>query len=199
MMVGSFSSHAIGWTAVAAGAVALIGLAFIILFTTIGQPFGTLNDLCIGLAAIFSGILAWLLYPAHHASSPHLSLLALILALAGALVVVAGSALVISGVTGWFLAGLYMTAGNALIGLWLLALSYSARLSHPWPDGLVVFGLVVGAILAVGLAAVPGIVRGIDAQDSAPWFVNAGFVGGLGWMILYPIWCIWLGRTLLLK
>jgi hypothetical protein len=199
MIAGGFSSHAIGWTAIAAGVVALSGLAFLLLFFAIGQPFGTLNDLCIGLAAILSGVLAWMLVPVHQASSPHLSLLALILALVGALVVVAGSALVISGVTGWFLAGLYMTAGNALIGLWLLALSYSARLSHPWPGGLVVFGLVVGAILAVGLVAVPGIWRGIDAQDAAPWFVNAGFVGGLGWMILYPIWCIWLGRTLLLR
>jgi hypothetical protein len=140
-----------------------------------------------------------MLVPVHHAQSPHLSVLALIAALAGALVVAAGSVLVISSATGWFLAGLYMTAGNALIGLWLLALSYSARLSHPWPAGLVIFGLVTGAIMAVGLAAVPGILRGIDAMNAAPWFVNAGYVGGLGWMVLYPVWCIWLGRTLLLK
>jgi hypothetical protein len=199
MTTSGFSLHTIGWTAAASGVVALAGLVFIILFFTVGQPFGTLNDVCIGIAAITSGVLAWMLYPTHHASSPHLSLLALILALAGALVVAAGSALVISGVTGWFLAGLTMTAGNALIGLWLLALNDSARQSNPWPGGLVVFGLVTGAIMAVGLLAVPGIVRGIDVQDSAPWFVNAGFAGALGWLILYPTWCIWLGRTLLLR
>jgi len=197
--VSGFSSHTIGCTAVASGVVALIGLIFIILFFTVGQPFGTLNDLCISLAAILSGGLAIMLYRVHHAQSPYLSLLALIVALVGALVVAAGSVLVISGRAGWFLAGLYMTAGNALIGLWLLALNFSARLDNPWSGGLVVFGWVVGAIMAVGLIAIPGILRGIDAQDSAPWFVNAGYVGSLGWMILYPIWCILLGRTLLLQ
>jgi len=199
MTASNFSSNAIGWTAVAAGVAGLLGLLFIVLFFTAGQPFGTLNDLCIGLAAILSGLLAWMLYPVHHATSPHLSLFALIAALAGALIVAAGSTLVISGLTGWFLAGLYMTAGNALIGLWLLALSYSARLSHPWPGGLAVFGLIAGAIMLVGLAAVPGIPRGIDAQDAAPWFVNAGYLGGLGWLVLYPVWCILLGRAILLK
>jgi hypothetical protein len=195
----SFSSNATGWTAVATGVAGLLGLVFIILFFTAGQPFGTLNDACIALAAILSGVLAGMLYSLHHASSPHLSQWALIAALAGALVVASGSALVIFGVTGWFLAGLYMTAGNALIGLWLLALGYSARHSGSWPGGLVLAGLVVGAIMAVGLVAVPGILRGIDAQDLAPWFVNAGYVGGLGWLLLYPIWCIWLGRTLLVS
>jgi hypothetical protein len=199
MTASNFSSYAIGWTAVATGVMALLGLAFIVLFFTVGQPFGTLNDLCIGLAAILSGVLAWMLYPVHHAQSPHLSLLALAAAWAGALVVAAGSALVISGATGWFLAGLYMTAGNALIGLWLLALNYSARQAGSWPGGLALFGLAVGAIMAVGLVAVPGIVRGIDAQDAAPWFVNAGYVGGLGWLLLYPIWCLWLGRAALLN
>jgi hypothetical protein len=41
-------------------------LIFIILFFIIGQPFGTLNDICIGLTAIFSGILAWMLFAKHH-------------------------------------------------------------------------------------------------------------------------------------
>ena len=198
MTASSFSPQTIGGTAVATGVVALLGLVFIILFFTAGQPFGTLNDVCIGLAAILSGVLAWVLYPVHHATSPHLSLLALIAALLGALVVTAGSVLVISGVSSWYLAGLYMTVGNALIGLWLLAMSCSARQSNPWPGGLVVFGLVLGAVMAVGLMAVPGILRGIDAQGAAPWFVNAGYIGGLGWLILYPIWCLCLGRTLLL-
>ena len=199
MAASSFSSSTVGWLAVATGAAGVAGLLFIILFFTVGQPFGTLNDVCIALAAVLSGILAWMLYPAHHAQSPQLSSFALAAALAGALVVVVGSVLVISGVKGWFLAGLYMTAGNALIGLWLIGLTYSALHTDSWPHGLVVFGLVAGLIMAVGLASVPGILRGVDAQALAPWYVNAGYVGGLGWMLLYPAWCIWLGRTLLLR
>jgi hypothetical protein len=184
--------------AVAAGAAGLAGLLFITLFFSAGQPFGTLNDVFVGLAAILTGALACVLYSGHHEQSPLLSQVALAVALAGALVVLTGSVLVITGVKGWFLAGLYMTAGNALIGLWLAALAYSALRAHSWPQGLAVFGLVAGLIMTVGLLSVPGILRGIDAQASAPWYISAGYVGALGWMLLYPVWSIWLGRILML-
>lgn len=194
----AFPSDTIAWIAAAAGVAGLLGLVFIILFFTVGQPFGTLNDICIGLAAVLSAILAWLCYPGHQAPAPLLSQAALVSALLGALVVVAGSVLVISGVTGWFLAGLYMAAGNALIGLWLLWLSSSALGNSSWPHGLVVLGIVCGAVMALGLFAVPGILGGIDSQESASWMVKyIGQAGALGWLVLYPIWCILLGRVLL--
>jgi hypothetical protein len=195
-----YSSSAVGWAAIATGIVGLLALVCLLVFFAGVRPFGPLNDLAIGLAALLSGLLAWLLYPEFHARSPLLSQLALISALAGAVVVVAGSVLVISGRTGWFLAGLYMAAGNGLIGLWLLASSYSARSGPAWPQSLVVSGLAVGLILALGLATIPGIVRGLDAWAAAPWYVNyIGQAGALGYLLAYPLWCIWLGRTLLLK
>ena len=199
MTVNSFSSITVGWVAMATGIAGLLGLAFIILFFTVGQPFGTLNDICIGLVAILSAVLAWLLYPGHHAQSPLLSQVALILALLGSLVVVVGSELVISGVKGWFLAGLYMAAGNALIGLWLLGLNYSALQGSSWPFSLTILGLVSGVILAFGLLTIPGILSGIDSMESAAWFVNIGQAGALGYLILFPIWCVLLGRVLLSK
>jgi hypothetical protein len=200
MTVFNLSSNVIGWVAIAVGIAGLAGLVFIILFFSKGQPFGTLNDICNGLAAILSGVLAWLLYAQHNAGSWLLSLIALILATGGALVVVIGSVLVISGKTGWFKAGLYIAAGNAFIGLWLFGLNYSALNSHSWGLGLAVFGLVVGAIMTLGLVAIPGIFSGIDSQESASClFSYVGQAGGLGWLFLYPIWCILLGRLILLK
>jgi len=199
MMIGIFSPFTIGSVALATGVTGLLALAFIILFFTVGQPFGTLNDICIGLAAILSGLLAWMVYPQYHAQAPLNSQVMLILALAGALVALVGSVLVVFGVTGWFLAGLTMAAGYALIGLWLLGLSYSALHSHSMSHGLVIFGIVIGILMALGLLAIPGIFRGIDAWDTAPWYVNLGQASGLGYLILYPIWCIWLGRIFLLK
>ena len=200
MMSSASSTPLTGWVAIGTGIAGLLALAFIILFSTVGQPFGTLNDVCIGLAAILSGVLAWLLYPQHHGQSPLLSQLALAVALIGALVVAVGSVLVIFGVTGWYLAGLYMAVGNALIGVWLLGLNYSAQHGDFWSNGLAISGMVIAVILILGLAAVPGILRGLDAWETAPWYVNyVGFAGSLGWLVLYPLWCLWLGRIALIS
>jgi hypothetical protein len=178
----------------------IAGLVFIILFFIKGQPFGSLNDICNGLAAILSGVLAWLLYSLHDAQSWLLALIALILATLGAVIVAIGSVLVMSGKTGWFKAGLYTAAGNALIGLWLFGQNYSALNSTSWALSLAVFGLIVGGIMALGLVGIPGIFSGIDSQESASClFSYIGQAGGLGAIIFYPIWCIWLGIVLLLR
>jgi hypothetical protein len=200
MTTSNFSSDITGRVAIATGIVGLLALAFIILFFIVGQPFGALNDICIVITAILSGVLAWMLYPQYHAQSPLQSQVALVVALIGALVVTVGSVLVIFGITGWYLAGLYMAAGNALIGLWLLGLNYSVYNDNAWSHSMVIFGLVIGGIMVLGLATIPGILGKIDTWDSAPWYVNyVGQAGALGWLVLYPIWCILLGRILLLK
>src|SRR4030042_238009 len=101
MTTGDFSP-VIGWIAIATGIVGLLGLIFIILFFTVGQPFGTLNDICIGLMAILSVVFVWMIYPWHRAQSPLLSQVALVIAMIGALLVMIGSVLAISGIKGWF-------------------------------------------------------------------------------------------------
>ena len=195
--MNNLSSATAGWTAIATGVTGLLGLVFIILFFTIGQPFGTLNDICIGLTGIASGILAWMLYTENPVHSP-LNRSALSLALIGAAIVALGSILVIFKITGWYLAGLYASVGNALIGVWLFVLNYSIRQSNPWPHFLIVFGIGVGFIMALGLVTTPGIFQGIDSWEAAPWYINyIGLPGGLGYLVLYPLWCILLGRVFL--
>jgi hypothetical protein len=199
MTTGDFSSI-VGWVAIATGIVGLLGLVFIILFFTIGQPFGTLNDICIGLMAILSVVLVWMLYPWHHTQSPLLSQVALVIAMLGAILVMVGAVLSISGVRGWFLSGLYMAAGNGMIGLWLLALSYSALRGNLIPQSLVVFGLISGVILALGLVTIPGIFRGIDTQEYKLTIFNSiWWASPLGYLALYPIWCILLGRIIIIE
>ena len=198
MLTNDLSSVTVGWVAIAAGVAGLLGLAFIGLFFTVGQPFGTLNDICIGLTAILSVVLVWMLYPGHHAQSPLLSQVARAIATLGGLLVMVGSALAILGVAGWFLSGLYMAAGNGMIGLWLLGLNVSALKGSPLPHSLVIFGLVSGVILALGLVTIPGIFRGMDAQEyELSIFNTMWWTSALGWLALYPIWCILLGRILL--
>ena len=196
MVTTGFSSPTLGWAALITGIIGLLSLVFIILFFTVGQPFGTLNDICIGLAGIASGVLAWMLFSGRQTSTS--GLIGLLLAIAGAAVVAIGSYLVISNIAGWYLAGLYMSAGNALIGIWLLLLNFSARGSDPWPHGLIIFGVITGIIMLLGLVTIPGIFQRIDAWEAAPWYINyIGLPSSLGYLVIYPLWCVLLGRVLL--
>jgi len=192
------SSAIDGQMAIITGIVGLLALAFLILFFTVDGPFGTLNDICNGLTGILSGVLAWMLYTKFYGQLSFPSY-ALILPLVGTLALALGSVLIIFDITGWYLAGLYTTAGYALIGLWLLVLNSLVRQINPWPHGLVNFGLMVGMLMALGLLVIPGIVNRIDAWESGPWYMNyVGQAGSsVGYLLLYPIWCILVGRNLL--
>ena len=186
-----------GQLSIAVGVVTALMLVFIALFFTVGQPWGSLNDASIALEAILSAVLAWVFYPSLRAWSPRWSAFGLFAAVLGALIVTAGSALVISGAADYVAASHYMNFGYGWVGLWLLTLSYLACQRAIWPPRLIQFGLVMGAVMAFGLMSGFGILYGIDAQDTQPWFVIVGGLSSLGWAILYPIWAIWLGRALL--
>ena len=189
--------HSTGWVALATAIATLLATILIFLFYTAGGPFGTLNDIFNGVAGILSGVLAWMLSSQFRTGSSILQRVALIVAGIGALVVAIGSILIIFDITGWVLAGWYTAVGNALIGVWLVAFSTSMRWSNLLPRSLSTFGSIVGAIMAVGIIAIPGILMGIDSTDSTPGYMNLAYLGYLGTYFLYPAWAIWLGRTLL--
>lgn len=199
--MASDATSMVGWVALTTGGVGLAALLFIILFYTVGGLFGPLNDLCNGLLGILSGVLATLLYAQVRTDAPLLSLVGLVLALVGAVVVPVGSALVVSGRIGWYRAGFYTMAGFAAIGLWLVGQNLQAQLGEGWPRGLVIAGLVVGGLMILGLAAIPGFFSDVDSWETSPWYLK--YVGmsasSLGWLVLYPLWCIWLGLTFLLR
>ena len=199
MTTNNFSTVTIGWVAIATGVSSILAVIFITLMFTVNQSFGTVNDVFNGIIGISSVILAWMLYAEHHAKSPLLSQVAFVLALIGAFFVVIGSVLVIFKFTGFVLAGLYTSVGNALIGFWLVAFCYSMQRGDGFPNNLITFGLVVGVLMAMGLLVIPGIFAGIDSMESLPWYLNVGYLGFVGTYILYPIWTILLGRNLLLK
>ena len=196
MTPSNFPIRSIGVLAIAIGSVTLIEIVSLILFFTVGGGFGTLNDLCNAVEAILSAALAWRMHPWLRAYAPRLSRFALIAVWVGALIAGIGSALIILDFTGWYLAGLYTMFGYALVGVWLLSLNYAALRSFWRPRRLAQLGLLTAVCMAIGFLAGPGILGSVDNMDAAPWFVNLGLLGSLGWMFLYPFWCVWLGRLL---
>jgi hypothetical protein len=199
MTTSNFSSPTIGWVAVVTGASAILAIVFLTLMSTVNNSFGRVNDVFNSVIGISSVVLAGMLYAEHHAKSPLMSQIALALAVVGAIFTIIGSILIIFGFTDFVLAGWYSGIGYALIGLWLAAFCYSILRSDVFPHNLVIFGIVVGVFMAIGLLGIPGIFAGIDSMESMPWYLYIAFFGWLGTYILYPIWTIWLGRNLLLK
>jgi hypothetical protein len=196
---GGFASTTTGWVALTAGLACVLAVVLIALFFTLGEPFGTLNDVANGLAGTLCGLLAWLLYAQHPPKSPLAGRLALILAVVGALAVIAGSVLVISKFTGAVQAGWYTAVGNASLGLWLTAFSYSAPRTTILTARLSTLGIIVGISMAVGIIALPALIAGMDTMGSLPWYLNLAFVGVLGTYILFPVWAVWLGRNILTR
>jgi hypothetical protein len=197
MTESTVSSATTGWIAVAAGIACVLAVILIVLFFTLGEPFGTLNDLTNGLAGILCGLLAWVLYTHFPSKSPLLSQLSVVLAVIGALIAVAGTVLVVFNITGWVLAGFYTAVGNALIGIWLAAFGYAVQRTVSLPGQLFTFGTIAGLLMAVGIVAVAGIIARVDSMESLPWYLNLGYLGFFGTYILFPVWAIWLGHSLL--
>jgi hypothetical protein len=174
-----------------------LGFVFIALFFTIGQPFGTLNDLFGGLLLALSLIpIALALHRLLSPRQPVLSLLALGIGLAAMAVFAISAASVILhtfGIvrfveprpgTGPFGLGLY---APAFIGVWLILASASALTSRSLPPVLSWIGFVAGVGYAVGVI---GFALG---GPQSPVVITAGLLTAIG----YPIWAIWLGRLLL--
>ena len=199
MTTSNISTTTTGWIAIVTGVSAILAIIFLTLMYTVNQSFGRVNDIFNSVIGISSVVLAWMLYAEHHAKSPLMSQIALALVLVGAIFTLIGSILIIFGFTDFVLAGWYSGIGYALIGFWLVAFCYSLLSSDALPHNLVIFGVVVGAFMAIGLLGIPGIFAGIDSMESLPWYLYVAFFGWLGTYILYPIWTIWLGRNLLLK
>jgi hypothetical protein len=152
----------------------------LIVFYTAGEPFGVINDIGNTLLGLLSLALAWLLRPT---SGVLVSLAGL-----GAALTVVGTVLVLTGITGFYLAGLWSSSGFGLIGVWLVGIS---RLATPPPRRA---GLVAGLVMMLGLVGVPGIFMGLDTMDTAPvWTFVAGF-SWAGTYLLFPAWSLRLAR-----
>lgn len=199
MTTNTLSITTTGWIAMATGVSAILAVVFLILMYTVKRSFGRVNDYFNSIIGISSVILAWLLYSEFHAKSPLMSQIALVLMLVGAIFTIIGSILAVFNYTDFVLAGWYSGIGYALIGLWLAVFCYSALRGETLPHNLIIFGIIAGAFMAIGLFGIPGIIARIDDMKSLPWYLKVAFLGWLGTYIMYPIWTIWLGRILLLR
>jgi len=184
--------HTISRLALLTAVVDLFGVVSLIIFFAVGGgPFGFINDVANALVGLLSMGLAWLWVPDF---KTRWSTLAIAAATLGALVMVAGSTLIIFDITGWYLAGLVSSVGSAFIGIWLLVSNRLHRQAAELPRGLIMLGVTSAIFMIIGLLALAGALAGIDDPQLAPWYVNAGLLNWMGTYGLYPAWCLWLSR-----
>ena len=199
METGNFSSVMVGWAAIITGSSAILAVIFLALMYTVKRSLGYINDIFNSLIGIFSAILAFLLYVEFQAGSASLSPIALGLVVVGAIFTIVGTVLSVARITDFVMAGWYTGIGNALLGLWLVNYCYSMLGSDVLPQSSPVFGLVVGAFMALGLIGILGIITKVDKLESMPKYLYVAFFCYMGTYFLYPIWTIQVGRYFLLK
>ncbi|MGZ0146220.1 hypothetical protein ACXJJ3_04065 [Kribbella sp. WER1] len=141
----------------------------LLVFYTGAAAFGPINDVGNALLGLLSFALAWILRPRTVLAG---------LAAVGALLTVVGTVLVLGGITGFFLAGLWSSFGFALIGVWLVG----------------VRGLLPGVVMLLGFVGVPGILMGLDDLGSAPGWTFAAGASWAGTYLLFPAWSLRLAR-----
>jgi len=198
--MNGFISKMIGWLMLLVGCVGLLAVAALVLFFAglfqnirVLSFMGALNDVLNASASILSALLATALHTALRRLASRLSLVVLIAVWAGALAHTYGSWLILTDRSGVELSSYYYFVGNGLIGVWLWVLSRVARYEAVWPRTVTQLGLIASSFMLIGLLGLYGIFVGSDGDDFSPLVMVAG-ISFLGMGLLYPIWCLRLGR-----
>jgi len=195
-MNNRLNSKSVGLFLTSIGTVSILGLVFLIIFF-VGYFndisailfFGPLNDIFGALEAILTAILAILVLRLQDKRWFWLNSIGAVLSCIGTFIVTLDSLMaggIISTTSASILRIKYgfpslLTTHNqdfgfGLIGVWLIMIIVQAFQIKSWPDHLIGLGLFAGILMTIGLA---------------------GSNGALGFVFIYPIWCIWLGRWIL--
>src|SRR5262245_57439497 len=113
--------QAVRVTALALGATALFAVVCLVLMFVVGGSFGTVNDYANAAVGWLTLVLAAVVRRAEGAEGAGWAAdLAVVAVVAAAVGMTWGTYLVVTGSTGYYLAGLVSTLGIAAVGAWLL-------------------------------------------------------------------------------
>ena len=182
---GSAALHA---AALATGAVAVFAAVALALLYAGVDAFGRANDVANAVVGWLTLALAVTVRRA--VGRGWLGVLPVAPAAAGALLMTWGSWLVLTDTTGYYLAGLVSALGVAAAGGWLLLAVADLERAGLLSRGGARLGRVVGAVMGVGVLALPGVVAGVDDIGTSPWHALLSGVSWLGLYLLYPWWCL---------
>ncbi|MBI5824136.1 MAG: hypothetical protein HZB18_08930 [Chloroflexi bacterium] len=173
-----------GWSGYLSATATIIGAVTLVIFFSIGDPFGKINDVCsvvIGLTAI---VILFALYQLHRSAAPTISL---IIFLVGALAMLAAAVvqtlLVINGTN----FGMIVTISFGVFGASLIGFGFLTLVNQILPRRLSWWGIAAG----IGyVLVITGFILGGENHPLT-------YLGGLVAVVAYSVWAIWLGRVFL--
>ena len=186
--MGLFQSNRFaGWSAYLSAAATIIGFITLILFFSVGQPFGTINDISSIFIALATLPILFALYQLHRAVAPTVSLGALIIGIVSSLIAVLLQTLFVFKVIPGSPSGEIVTVAFGVFGISLALFNYLAYSNKSFSPKLAIWGIAAGAGYA--LVALGFLLGGQDHPLT--------YLGGLFAIFAYPAWAIWFGRLIL--
>jgi hypothetical protein len=180
------SSYA-GPSALVSAIASIVGLVTLIIFFSLGEPWGTINDMASVVQALSTLPVLLFLYRLHQQEAPILSLAAFVIGAIGMLIAIVFQSLLILRVITFAQTAVASPVGFGLLGIPLLWFGYRDFLSGTMPRGVALLGILTGAGF---VALMAGVLLG---GQEHPLTAIGGLIAGIG----YPVWAIWLGRILL--
>jgi hypothetical protein len=175
-----------GWSAYISAIATVVGAITLVIFFSLGEPFGTINDVSSIIIAIMGILVLLALHRLHSAVSNAGSLAALVIGVVGLLFAGAAQTMLVLRLIP-FEQTPDSSFGFSAFGVAIAVHGYLAWVRNVFPRGLTVWGMVAGiGYVLVSLAFVLG---GPDHPLT--------YAGGAAAVIAYPVWAIWLGRVFL--
>jgi hypothetical protein len=177
-----------GWSAIVSTIATVVGFVTLIIFFSLGQPWGTFNDFASVILAISLLPVLLALYYLHRQNAPVITLAVLVVGILALLVAAVYQLLLIFRVIEFAQTAVIVPTAFGLFGAALVVYSALARAHGSLPNGLALLGMAAG--VSYVLVIVGFILGGQEHPLTA--------IGGLSAVITYPIFAIWFGRILLL-
>jgi hypothetical protein len=176
-----------GWSAFVSAVATILGLVTLIIFFTLGEPWGTLNDITSVILALSIIPVSLMLHRLHRRDAPTISLAALVIGVIAILVAAVFQMLLIIKVITYAQTAVVVPAAFGLFGASLMVFGSLGRTNMSLPRRLTLLSIVAGAGYVLTIA---GIILGGQEHPLTA-------IGGLTAVICYPIWAIWFGRIVL--
>jgi hypothetical protein len=183
-MVNTSLRHLAGWSAILSALATILGAVTLVMFFSLGEPFGTINDISSVVIGVTGAIILYALHQVHRGAAPVLSLTAFAI---GALAALAAAAFQTVLVVARVNVGVITTYLFGVFGAALMLYGYLILVHKTLPRG----------------PGWSGIAAGIGYVVVDMGFILSGpnhpltYIGGIISVLAYPTWAIWLVRIFL--